>query len=92
MSAKIIVDGIQIWVEDGAPRCRPGSIEDALPRISKAMELADKWIEAVAAQQRELREHQLTKAEERRVKTLMRILKCNREQAIRELRDVVDDF
>jgi hypothetical protein len=80
--SKINISGISIWLEDGEPRCRPGSIEEALPRIKECTEYADKWIEAVAEQQKAREEQRFTAKQEKLIKSLMKKLKCDRDQAI----------
>jgi len=89
--AKINVNGQVIWIDDaGQPHCRPGSLVDTLPQIKQGIERATEWVDAVEDQQEKWKEEQLTPEQERQIQKLMKLLKCNRAQAITLSRDGSD--
>jgi len=92
MKEAVNINGLRIWIDEtGQPCCTPGSREDALPRVKEYMERADQWVAAFEVQQEARRKTILTPKQERRIQKLMRLLRCDRDQAIaadRELRDL----
>jgi len=82
---KLHINKDSIWIDAGEPRCSPRSVAETLNDVQQFINNAEEWV-AVASQYVDTT-RQRTPKEEKRIRTIMKMLKVDRAGAIRYMKE-----